>query len=87
MLPAFTKDSTVAHDALWWSHEGNRAIRVGNWKLVAAAKQPWELYDHSTDRSESESLAEKMPDKVAELAKLWEAKQEEFRELAKPKNE
>ena len=86
LIPAFTNDNTVVHDALWWSHEGNRAIRVGNWKLVAAAKQPWELYDLSTDRSESENLAEKMPEKVAEYAKLWDAKQEEYRELAKPKN-
>ena len=75
----------MSHDALWWSHEGNRAIRIGNWKLVAAAKQPWELYDLTADRSETKNLAEKMPEKVAELAKQWEAKEAEFRELAKTK--
>jgi arylsulfatase A-like enzyme len=84
LIPVFTKDNTVERDCLWWSHEGNRAIRVGNWKLVAAARQPWELYDLNADRSESTNLAEKMPDRAAELARLWEAKQGEFKELAKP---
>jgi arylsulfatase A-like enzyme len=85
LLPVFGKDNSVPHDSIWWSHEENRAIRVGNWKLVAAAKQPWELYDLKTDRSESVNVAEKMPEKVTELAKQWEAKQTEFQELAKLK--
>ncbi|MFN0017992.1 MAG: arylsulfatase [Pirellulaceae bacterium] len=85
LLPVFGKDNSVSHDALWWSHNGNQAIRVGNWKLVAAAKQPWELYDLSADRSESVNVAEKMPEQAAELAKMWEAKQAEFQDLAKPK--
>ncbi|MBC7854987.1 MAG: arylsulfatase [Pirellulaceae bacterium] len=84
LLALFKSDDTATHNYLWWSHEGNRALRLANWKLVAAAKQPWELYDLTSDRSESANLAEKMPDKVAELAKLWEAKQTEFQELAKP---
>lgn len=25
-----------AHETLWWCHEGHRAVREGNWKLVAA---------------------------------------------------
>ena len=36
----------MTHDDLWWLHEGNRALRVGDWKIVAAGKDgPWELYD------------------------------------------
>ena len=43
LIPAFTEDGTVQHEYLWWCHEGNRAIRVGDWKLVAAgADAPWE---------------------------------------------
>ena len=30
---------------LYWEHEGNRAVRRGDWKLVALHKKPWELYD------------------------------------------
>ena len=58
-VPLFAKDGTVAHDSLWWLHEGNRALRVGDWKIVAAGKDsPWELYDLSSDRSETKNLAE-----------------------------
>ena len=44
LVPAFARDGSVKHDDLWWAHEGNRAIRVGDWKLVAAKNEPWELY-------------------------------------------
>ena len=84
LLSLFASDDQATHNYLWWSHEGNRAFRLVNWKLVAAKNEPWELYDLTSDRSESANLAEKMPDKAAELAKLWEAKQTEFEKLAKP---
>ena len=45
LVPAFAKDNSVAHDYFWWYHIGNRAIRMGDWKLVAARGTPWELYD------------------------------------------
>lgn len=84
LLPAIEGNEDVPRDSLWWSHEGNRAIRIGNWKLVAAKDQPWELYDLTADRSESMNVAQKMPEKAAEFARLWEAKQAEFQVLAKP---
>ena len=37
---------------LYFEHESNRAIREGNWKLVALKYQPWELYDMTTVRTE-----------------------------------
>jgi arylsulfatase len=83
LVPAFARDGTVAHNSLWWFHEGNRALRAGDWKIVAAgADSVWELYDLKTDRAESNNLAAKMPDKVAELAAVWTKQADEFRELA-----
>ena len=83
LMPALSKDVPIARDCLWWLHEGNRAIRVGDYKLVASgADSPWELYDLSTDRAESHNLGEKMPDKARELAQLWETKLAEFTALA-----
>ncbi|MGB3194942.1 MAG: arylsulfatase, partial [Phycisphaerae bacterium] len=68
---------------LWWYHMGNRAIRVGDWKLVAeGAADPWELYDMRTDRSESNNLADQQPEKVRELSERWTRMAEEFRRLA-----
>ena len=57
---------------LYWEHEGNRAVRKGNYKLVAMHDTPWELYDMSQDRSELKDLSETMPTKAKELRLLYE---------------
>ena len=67
LVPAFSEDLTIPRDSLWWLHEGNRAVQVGDWKLVAAKGDPWELYDLRTDRAEQHDLVDEMPDKVQEL--------------------
>ncbi len=83
LLPAFTADGTVKHDYLWWSHEGNRAIRVDDWKLVAAGKDgPWELFNLGTDRTETTDLAETHPAKAKQLAGFWSDHQNDFIALA-----
>lgn len=83
LLSVFTTDGSVTHGDLWWMHEGNRAIRVGDWKLVAAGEQsPWELYDLRTDRAESHNLATDEPERARALEQLWNERLAEFRELA-----
>jgi arylsulfatase len=83
LLPAFAEDQSVRHEYLWWYHEDNRAVRVGDWKLAAAgAEAPWELYDLSRDRTEMNNLAGQMPEKVRELERIWKEKMEAFREQA-----
>lgn len=83
LVPALTGARGVERDDVWWLHEGNRAIRVGDWKLVASEKQPWELYDLKRDRAESHNLAKSMPDKVRELEALWQRKHDEYAALSK----
>jgi len=82
LVPAFTKDGSVTHDYFWWYHDGNRAVRVGAWKLVADHLKPWELYDLRTDRSETHNLAAQQPGKVKELERVWTRSMEEFAALA-----
>ena len=83
LTPAFIKDVVVPHEYLWWFHEGNRAVRVGDWKLVSwGANGPWELFNIQNDRSETNNLTETFPFKVRELEEAWKAKLEEFQELA-----
>jgi arylsulfatase A-like enzyme len=71
LVPDFARDGMVKHDFLWWNHDGNRAIRVGDWKLVADHQKPWELFDLGKDRSETKDLAAEYPEKVKELEKAW----------------
>jgi arylsulfatase len=74
LLPVLAGTGNVERESLWWLHEGNRAIRVGDWKLVSAGKGgAWELYDLAKDRAETKDLAGEMPEKVKELAARWEA--------------
>ena len=82
LVPAFKADVPVARDFLWWEHEGNRAIRAGNWKLVALKGGGWELYDLSTDRGEQRNLADERPEKARELAELWNKQKEQTTALA-----
>jgi len=62
-----------AHDALWWCHEGHRAVREGDWKLVAAKGEPWALHDLATDRCETIDRAAEEPQRVVALERRWEA--------------
>ena len=78
LLPSFAKDSDLNREALWFLHEDNRAIRVGNWKLVAAKGAAWSLYDLSKDRSEAHDLADQQPDKVKELEAEWNRRSREY---------
>ena len=59
---------------LYWEHEGNRAVRVGDWKLVAKGRKgPWELYNLKADRSELKNLARSKPARASKLESLWNA--------------
>ena len=71
LVPAF-QGQPLDRDYLAWEHEGNRAIRMGDMKLVALKDQPWELYDISKDRVELNNLAGKQPERVKTMAEKWQ---------------
>lgn len=58
---------------IYWEHEGNRAVRDGDWKLVAGFNEPWTLHNLATDRSEEHDLSGQHPDRAAALASAWQA--------------
>jgi len=70
-VPLFTNDK-IDREAIFWEHEGNRAVRAGEWKLVAKHNRPWELYKVSQDRVEAHDLANQEPSKRDELIALYE---------------
>jgi arylsulfatase len=73
LVPAFLGQS-IEREAIYWEHEGNRAIRVGDYKLVAkGAKGKWELYNIALDRSEQNDLSVEKPFMAKKLADMWQA--------------
>ena len=58
---------------LYWEHEGNRAVRQGDWKLVAKHGQPWELYNMAKDRVETNNLAAGEPERVRAMSAMYDA--------------
>ena len=72
LKPVFEGKRREGHAAIFWEHEGNRAVRQGPWKLVSAFKDPWELYHLEADRTEVTNLAAKHPEKVQELSRLYD---------------
>ena len=61
-----------AERTLFFEHQGHRAVREGNWKLVAFDDKPWELYDFSVDRAELNDLSKTHPEKVKIMESAWD---------------
>jgi arylsulfatase A-like enzyme len=76
----------LPHEALYWRFGQQLALRVGDWKLVKApgggtkagelagkaTTSGAQLYNLKEDIGEKKNLAEKYPEKVKEMAAVWE---------------
>ena len=85
LLPVFANEN-LDRKAIYWEHEGNRAVRMGKWKLVSKVDKKhafvwdkieelplenWELFDMEKDRTEMYNIAVEYPEKVKEMAQMW----------------
>ncbi|MCB9382972.1 MAG: arylsulfatase [Bryobacterales bacterium] len=61
-----------APPTLYWQWSHGRALRQGQWKIVAMDKGPWELYDLAADGTELNDLAAQMPERVAQMEAEWQ---------------
>ena len=86
LTPAFAKDGAVTRDTVFFHHDGNRALRLGDYKLVSARQDQdaWELYNLATDRGEQHNLAAAQPDRVRDMATRWQTLQDAFVKDAGP---
>lgn len=72
LKPAFTGQSLQRAQPIFWEHEGNRAIRSGDWKLVSRHPGDWELYNLANDRTELHDLSRQHPERVRSMADQWQ---------------
>lgn len=85
LVPVFD-DKPLEREAIYWEHEGNRAVRMGKWKLISKVNKKqyfqwdkiadlpvenWELFDMENDRTEMNDLANQHPDLVHKMAEMW----------------
>lgn len=80
--PAIARDGAATRDFLFFQHEGNRALRMGDWKLVSAREDndAWELFDLRTDRGETRNLAARHPGRVKTMQAEWERLAKQFKQ-------
>jgi arylsulfatase len=71
LKPVFSGEVREEHTQICWEHLGSVGIRQGNWKLVAARNEPWELYDLSDDQSELNNLIAEKPQLALQLHEDW----------------
>lgn len=71
-LVAAAKGRKQRQRPLFWEHEGNRAVREGDWKLVSRYPGDWELYNLREDRTEMTNLAGREAERVARMKRLYE---------------
>ena len=88
LVPVFAGES-LERDLLFFEHEGNRALRIGDWKAVARGRHgqdnvKWELYNMAADRSELHDLARQQPDRLQQMVARWTSKARQVQALPWP---
>ena len=73
LVPALRGEALERPSPIFFEHEGNRAVREGPWKLVSRHGKAWELYDLSSDRSETSDQTAAQPERVAKMTASYEA--------------
>ncbi len=72
MLSAIDARGWSRERPIFWEHEGSRAVRQGQWKLVSAIGGGWELYDMDEDRTELNDLSDRNRPKARELVSMYD---------------
>ena len=71
-LPALRGEDWQRQKPLYWEHEGNSALRIGEWKLVSKHPGPWELYNMTEDRTELNDLRAGEAERVRDMSALYD---------------
>ena len=86
----FENEKWQRKSPIFWEHEGSRAVRDGEWKLVCEVGSNWEIYNMSQDRTELTNLLNEEQDRVHSMKaqyREWSDRCEESYKDSKPKVE
>jgi len=72
LVPILKGDKVDREHAYVFNHGGTHAIVKGAYKIVREGRRPWVLYNLDQDRTETNNLASKYPDRVSQMAAIWE---------------
>lgn len=73
LMDVFRGKDWVREEPIFFEHEGNSAIRLGQFKLVRQHGRDWELYDIEADRTELTNLRGSNAKLEAKLIKQYES--------------
>ena len=85
MIPLYENGNWQEHELMFWEHESNCTLRMGNYKAIQRydTKQ-WELYDLSCDRSDLNDISSNMHDKLKIMTDKWYELAEKYYVTPKP---
>jgi arylsulfatase A-like enzyme len=72
-LPAIRGEPWRRQTPIYWEHEGNCALRQGDWKLVRKYPGPWELYNLEQDRTELNNYIEGEKARARQMIADWDS--------------
>jgi arylsulfatase len=71
-LPGIRGEPWERQAPIYWEHEGNCALRLGDWKLVKKYPGPWELYNLEQDRTELNNRIDGEKSRAKKMIAEWE---------------
>ena len=55
------------HEYLYWEHQGDTAVRMGDFKAIRIKDGPWELYNLKNDSYEANDIADRHPEMLKKM--------------------
>lgn len=74
LVPEFISDKKALTHPIYFNHQGNKALRIGDWKIVTSEidNGVWSLYNLKNDRAEQLDLAKKQPERLKTMVAQFE---------------
>jgi arylsulfatase len=71
LAPIFKSKKRAGHATIYQHFGTDRALRQGDWKVVAAKGGRWELYNLQEDRTELNDLKKEHPERAQKMIEEW----------------